>query len=358
MNNSKGFTILEVLIAGAIMAAVALVVNEFMSRSRDQYADFQGKMLLTTDINQIFHGLSVDLANLARITDNGVEVESFKDTDKAYLGIYGFSADDALKLPGCHYEEVNGNNGYSILRFTTINHQRPAKLIKYWKEDADPQEDIIIGHTESLPNQVFSELVSADKATENLRTKEIIIIDGDGFTTTRLLVKNATYVESSTDPYDNIDKSPAEFKYFKVSANKPGTYYDPTTSQPLLAHQFITGSYVYSVSTKILCVAKDKTKLLMIDESDNTTRVLLNVAGEKASISNFRINYLSSSNLESSPSGLSIFPVVDDPDPFKNRKCIDQLLMRMDIKKDQKTLNYSQHIFVSNYNLKRPGSCK
>lgn len=356
MRNCKGFTILEVLIAGAIMVGVGLFASQFMSKSSKKYTSFQGKMLITIDINQVFHNLSIDLANLARLTDNGVEVESFNSDDKAYLGIYGFSANDAKKLPQCLYEPVDEKSGFSIIRYTTINQQRPSKLIKFWKEDSSPQEELFIHHTEGLQNQIFSEIAGNNKLTK-FRTKEIIIIDGDGFTTSRLLVKDAAYVESSIDPYDNVNKSPKKFKYFKVTPKKPGTFYLPTVPQKPLAHQFITGSYVYSVTTKVLCVSKDKTKLLSIDEADGTSRMLINVGAENSTFTNFRINYLSSGSLESDP-GLAVFPLADPLDPTKNRKCIDQLFMRMDVQKDQKVFNFSQNIFIDNYNLKRPSYCK
>ncbi len=358
MKNAKGFTILEVLVAGAIMVGVGLFASQFMSKSTKQYTNFQGKMLITIDTNQVFQNLSVDLSNLARLTDNGVEVESINKDDKAYLGLYGLSAKDALKRPECLYEPVDDNNGFSIIRYTTINQLRPSKLVMFWKEDATPQLDVLIQRTEGLQNQIFSELVGGTNLSKTLRTKEIIIIDGDGFTTSRLLVKSADYIESPIDPYDKINKDPEKFKYFKVAVKKPGTFYSPNASEVPLTHQFITGSYVYSVSTKVLCVNKDKTKLLSIDETDGTSRVLLNIGAEKASITNFRINYLSSGNLESSPTGLAVFPPLTNIDPINNRKCIDQLLMRMDVQKDQKVFNYAQNIFISNFNLKRPSYCK
>lgn len=358
MKNAKGFTILEVLIAGAIMVGVGLFASQFMSKSSKQYSTFQGKMLITIDANQVFQSLSVDISNLARLTDNGVEIESITTNDKAYLGLYGLSAKDTLKRPECLYEPVDEKNGFSIIRYTTINQQRPSKLIKFWKEDASPQMDVLIQHTEGLQNQIFSEVAEKNNLAKNLRTKEIIIIDGDGFTTTRLLVKKVEYIESTIDPYDKVNKDPEKFKYFKVTVKKPGTFYSPNSSEAPLPHQFITNSYVYSVSTKILCVSKDKTKLLSIDETDGTSRMLLNIGAEKASIVNFRINYLSSGNLESSPTGLAVFPATTNIDPINNRKCIDQLLMRMDVQKDQKLFNYVQNIFISNFNLKRPSYCK
>lgn len=352
MNNSKGFTLVEVIIAGAIMAGIALVVSEFMLKSQKQYSDFEGKMLVTTDVNQALHNLAIDIANLSRLTDNGVEVESFRANDKTYLGIYGLAQADATKLPNCAYEDVVNKNGFSILRYTTISQQRPAKLIKYWKEDADPIQNIFISRTEGLDNQIFSELINSPSSP----TKEIVVLDGDGFTSSRLLVTNAEYVETFTDPYDNIDKAPTRFKYYKLTVKKPGTFYDPT--QTSLAHQFITGSYVVAVSTKILCVSTDKTQILQIDELAGTSRVLLNVKSEKASISSFRVNYLSSSNLELSPLGVSVFPAVEGPNPVITRRCIDQILLSMDVVRAQKVLSYSENIFVANYNSKRPSSCK
>lgn len=353
MKNDKGFTLVEMMIAVGLMSAVALIVNEFILKSQKQYSNFEGKMLVTTDINQAFHRVSIDLTNVARITDNGVEVESFKGNDKAYMGIYGLSEADATKYPACAYEDVVGKNGFSIIRYTTINQQRSAKLMKFWRENVVPHEPVYLIHSEDVQNQIFSDLVGGSET----QTKEIIILDGDGFTSTRLKVTNAEYVESFTDPYDNIDKSPTRFKYYKLMVEKPGTFYDPTPQTPL-AHQFITGSYVLGVSTKILCASKDKTQLLMIDEQTGKSLVLLNVQTEKASIKSFRINYLSSSNLEAHPLGVSMFPVAEDPDLPVTRRCIDQLLLSMDIIRGEKVMAHSQNIYIANYNVKRPSNCK
>ncbi len=353
MKNNKGFTLIEMMIAAGLMAAVALIVNEFMLKSRKQYSNFEGKMLVTTDVNQAFHRVSVDLTNVARITDNGAEVESFKGNDKAYLGIYGLAEEDAALYPACAYEEVAGKNGFSIIRYTTINQQRTAKLMKYWRENVLPHDSVYLIHSEDVENQVFSDLVNGTET----QTKEIIILDGDGFTSTRLKVTDAEYIDSTTDPYDNIDKSPIRFKYYKLTVAKPGTFYDPTPQEPL-AHQFITGSYVLGVSTKILCVSKDKNKLLMIDEQTGRNWVLLNVQAEKATIKSFRINYLSSSNLEENPLGVSTFPLVVDPDSPVTRRCIDQLLLTMDVLRGEKVMNHVQNVYIANYNVKRPANCK
>lgn len=353
MKKNNGFTLVEMMIAAGLMAGVALVVSGFILKSNKQYSNFEGKMLITTDVNQVFHNLTVDLSNLARLTDNGDEVESFKGKDKTYLGIYGLALADAAKFPACAYEDVVGKKGYSILRYTTITQQRPAKLMKFWRENLSPMEPVFLDRSEGLDNQIFSELVNG---VDSL-TKEIVILDGDGFTSSRLVVTNAEYVESTTDPYDNINKSPTKFKYYKLRVKKPGTFYDATPQEPL-AHQFITGSYVVGVSTKILCVSQSKTQLLLIDEQTGTTRVLLNANSEKSTITSFRINYLSSTNLEEYPLGISTFPAVEDPNLFLTRRCIDQLLISMDVLRGRNAMTYSQNVYVANYNSKRPGSCK
>ncbi|WP_408098367.1 prepilin-type N-terminal cleavage/methylation domain-containing protein [Peredibacter sp. HCB2-198] len=353
MKNNKGFTLVETMIAAGLMAAVALIVNEFILKGRKQYSDFEGKMLVTTDVNQAFHNISIDLANLSRLTDQGTEVESFKGTDKAYLGIYGLAAADAAKYPACAFEDVVGRKGYSIIRYTTINQLRPAKLMKFWKENTSPLEPVFLDRSETVNNQIFNELINGNET----QIKEIVILDGDGFTSSRLLVTNAEYVETFTDPYDNVDKSPTRFKYYKLTVRKPGTFYSPTSQAPL-AHQFITGSYVVAVATKLLCVSQDKTQLLSIDELSGTTRVLLNVKAEKSTIASFRVNYLSSSNMEASPLGVSTFPAIEGPTPILTRRCIDQLLLSMDLSRGQKVMSYAQNIFVSNYNSKRPSSCR
>lgn len=353
MKKNNGFTLVEMMIAAGLMAGVALVVSGFILKSNKQYTDFEGKMLITTDVNQVFHNITVDLSNLARLTDNGDEVESFKDTDKAYLGIYGLSLEDAAKFPMCAYEDVLGSKGYSILRYTTINQQRPAKLMKFWRENLSPSEPVFLDRSEGLDNQIFFELVNGIDSP----TKEIVILDGDGFTSSRLMVTNAEYIESTIDPYDNVDKSPTKFKYYKLKVKKPGTFYDVTPQEPL-AHQFITGSYVVAVSTKILCVSQNKTQLLLIDEQTGTARVLLNAESEKSTITSFRINYLSSTNLEVAPLGVSTFPAVEDPSLLLTRRCIDQLLISMDVLRGRNAMTYSQNVYIANYNSKRPGSCK
>lgn len=353
MKNNKGFTLVEMMIAAGLMAGVGLLINEFILKSRKQYSDFEGKMLVTTDVNQAFHNVSIDLANLSRLTDQGTEVESFKGTDKAYLGVYGLASADAARYPTCAYEDVVGRKGYSIIRYTTINQLRPAKMMKFWRENSSPLQPIFLDRSETLSNQIFNETIDGSDP----QTKEIVILDGDGFTSSRLLVTRAEYVETFTDPYDNVDKTPTRFKYYKLTVKKPGTFYD-TTSQAPLAHQFITGSYVVAVATKLICVSQDKTQLLLIDELAGTAKVLLNVKAEKSTIASFRINYLSSSNLEASPLGLSTFPAVEGPTPVLPRRCIDQLLLSMDLQRGQKMFSYSQNIFIANYNSKRPSSCK
>lgn len=353
MKCTKGFSIVETLIAGAIMAGVVLVIYEFVGKTKQQYTDFEGKMLVTADVNQAFHTIAVDLANLARLTDKGEEIEVVADLEKTYLGIHGLSSVEATTLSDCHYEPATSTSGYSIIRYTTINQQRPSKLLKYWKENAVPMEDLIVAHTDGLYNQVFSEVL--DGETQSL-TKEIIVLDGDGFTTTRLLVKDVKYIESNVDPYDGVNKSPLVFKYFKVKVQKPHGLYVSSDPQPLLTHQFITGSYVYAVSTKGVCISKDKTRLMVLDETIGTYRSILNVQTEKAVISSFRIHYLFSNKLESNPMGLTEYPVSDATTAL-GRRCIDQLLVAMDVTKGQKTFTFSQNIFIENYNIKRPGSC-
>lgn len=351
MNNNKGFSLVEIIIASGIVAGILLVVSEFMLKSAKQYSEFEGKMLITTDVNQAMHNLSIDLSNLSRLTDNGVEVESFNVNDRSYLGIYGLSQADSAKLPGCLYQEANNDSGYSVIRFTTISQLRPAKLIKFWKEDASPLQDLIISRTEDLNNQIFNELVNNGVSP----IKEIVILDGDGFTSSRLLVLQAEYVESFIDPYDNIEKSPEEFKYYRLVVSKPKTFYK--ASQAPLPHQFITGSYVVAVATKIICVSLDKTQLLQIDELSGTTRVLLNTKSEKATIQSFRVNYLSSTDLEVNPYGVSVFPSAEIANPPLSRRCIDQLLVTMDLSKGQKVLTYTENVHIANYNSKRPSIC-
>ena len=356
IKTQKGFSIVELMIATGILGVIALVVNEFIFKTSKELSSYQGKMSISRDVNQVLNQLTVDLNNLARLTDKGVESESFNEGDHSYLGVYGLSAADATKLPQCHYEAPGSESGFSILRYTTINQQRPSKLLKFWHDNTVPLEDLIIGRNDDVTNQVFSDLVKTPNQKVSMN-REILLIDGDGFTTSRKLVVSGEYIESTKDPYDNVDKAPVLFRYYRLRTEEPGHFKLDSTSQVPLSHQFITGSYVYGVSTKIICVSSDKNHLLLIDELAGSSRKILNPVSDQAQFSYFLVNYISPTELETTPMGLPEFPTGPDLAIAQKRRCIDQISIRMGFKKGSSTLTYSHPVFIGNYNSKRPEYC-
>lgn len=351
--NSNGFTLAEILIVGGIMAGVSMVLLQILSETTSSYKSFEKRTGVGLDVQNSFSIIERHLTNVARLTDFGEEIESIKKDDFNYLGLYAFK-EAPSNLDHCLHEKDDEKQTHSVVRYTTIlEGHTPTKLIKFWNEAQDQDQPLYLEHDPDQKEQMFFEVANNSQS----QIEEFIIIDLDGFSTTRQYITYIDYEETTVDPYDDIDKSPREFKYFKVDAEKPKAFATESGDQSPVTTTFLTGSYVFPVTTKVLCASKDKKRLILWDEQTEEEITFLNLVNTNSTIQKFAVHFRSSRPDEVNFDGFEDFPVGTTLEKKNQRKCIDQVRIEVEVGDEEETYEFSKHIHLVNYHNARPTFC-
>lgn len=355
MKNTKGFTLIEILLGLSLSAMVVISTASLL------YYFFSEKNRLDTwsagqlEMSIAVKSIESDIRNVARMEP----MEDLRaNNDGLYFGLTSINAGEEPSV--CANSATS-----SVLRYTTLNRLLPqAKSMRTWSETASADQT---GAANEL--RVSTDNTQTTLFSDTNLPKEIAIVDADRRYIRRYEVDSRVmHLNMNTDPYDDLPKNDSNgnvvvFNYASVFLRMPKGIANNTIAKKTAV--FITGSDVYASSTYFVCLRKSDRSLIRYNPTTQTTDVLLTNTSKDFNVQTFVVKYLATKK------GVRVDPVNFFTSTLSNPQgaCVNTVFVNIqgevltpvnggaqttDIKA---TVGRNRTIFATNLNSQRPLSC-
>lgn len=352
MKNSKGYSLIEVMMAAALGAMVISSTIGFLF-----YFFSEKNRLDTWSSGQI--EMSMAIKNIERDIRNVVRMEPSEDLRVLKDGLYfGLTSIPVGEEPAVCLNDAT----HSVFRYTTLSRNlRQEKSLRAWSEttsaDKNLPTDELRVTTDNTQDALFS--------TKNLPA-EILAVDADRrFIRRYRVISRMDHLNSTTDPYDNAPKvdasgNPILFNYASIFLGLPTGIQG--TKIALLPAVFVTGSDIYASTTYFVCMHKTENKLIKYNALKNTQEVLLAGKAPEFVIQSFVVSYLATKkNVRVDPVNFLTSTLT------ATGVCVNTVYLTLTAEnktpnstsiKDNKTdVSRSRAVFATNLGSRRPLSC-
>lgn len=282
MKNSRGYTLIEVMLAGALATLVISSTMGFL------FYFFSEKTRLDNwSSGQI--EMSMAIKNIEREIRNIVRMEPAEDLRSSKDGLYfGLTSIPVGEEPSVCLNDAT----HSVFRYTTLSRSlRQEKSLRAWSEvtsaDKNLPSDELRVTTDNTDAALFS--------NKNLPA-EILVVDADRRYIRRYRVTSrVNHLNSTTDPYDDAPRTdaagnPITFNYASIFLARPTGIQGAKTA--LLPAVFVTGSDIYASNTYFVCMHKTENKLIKYNAIQDKQEVLLAGKAPEFVIQSFVVGYL------------------------------------------------------------------
>jgi hypothetical protein len=352
MRNSKGFTIIEVLVAGILGALVISSSVSFLF-----YLFSEKNRLDTWSSGQI--EMSMAIKNIERDIRNVVRIEPPEDLSAAKDDLYlGLTSVPVRETPSVCLNDSK----HSVIRYTTMGRSSyQAKSVRSWSELASAENKM-----PSDELRVAADNTDADLFSDKNLPSEILAVDADRRFIRRYRVLSRTHhLNSSTDPYDDagktdVDGNPVTFNYASVYLGLP--YRLRTIRTTIRPAVFVTGSDIYASNTYYICMHSSENKLIKYNAIKDTQEVLLAGKAPEFVIQSFQVVYLATKK-DVRVDVANFVPTTLTP----SGPCVNAVYLTLTAKnmapdataiKDNKTMiSRSRAVFATNLASRRPLNC-
>ncbi|MFZ4403105.1 MAG: PilW family protein [Pseudobdellovibrionaceae bacterium] len=359
LQNKKGFTIIEVLIASALSMLVIYSILSLMLEAQTAVNKSGTEMGLKTEFDIQVNDLSKYIGNSVRLDPP----ENYTGNDKKYHGIIAMQ--NAFPTV-CKYDAdpIAKTETYSILRMTSLRKKfNPKRLLRSWQESSSG----LVGPTHELRVSYVPGEDELHPVDATLAPKEVILFEADGYIVRRYKVAAIRKIANTDkDPFDDVDTrlnpdgTPRLYTYTAMDLEMPKNALDEVQT-PDATLRFLTNSMLYISDTEYLCVDTNKKKLIRTSQNDfNNQKTFLDVTNEKFNFDRFQVRFSLTKDLSArvDPTTFKYYRFWDDP---KDEGCINivdfSVMMLVDRRSSQVESSMGRTQILNNFNNSRPAGC-